>query len=65
LQDLEVAFTKKEKKMMMKYNSDPKFRAMCDTVDASAMDLGDELANGNGWNFEDNDGSLENAANQW
>jgi hypothetical protein len=29
--------------MQLKYNTDPKFKAMADSYVASAMDLGDEL----------------------
>ena len=63
--DVETAFNKYEKKMEHKYNTDPKFKAMADRLNGSAMDLGNELGNGNGLTFEDNDGSLEKAANQW
>jgi hypothetical protein len=64
-EDIESAFTKYDQKMKFKYNTDPKFKAMADKHVGNAMDLGDSLANEQGWTFEDNDGSLETAANQW
>jgi hypothetical protein len=63
--EFETAFNKYQKKMEWKYNTDPKFKAMADRFNGSAMDLGNELGSENGWIFEDNEGSLENAANQW
>jgi hypothetical protein len=38
---------------------------MTDKQMASDEALGAELENENGWTFEDNEGSLEAAANQW
>ena len=63
--DLETAFTKYNTKIQQKYNTDPKFKAMADEINETAMDLGEELEDQNGWTFSDNDGSLETAANQW
>jgi hypothetical protein len=65
MQDLEFSFNKYNKKMEMKYNTDPKFKAMADRLNGSSIELGGELSNGNGYTFEDNDRSLETAANQW
>jgi hypothetical protein len=63
--DLEIAFKKYERKMYSKYHDDLKFRAMVDKVNGSALDLGDELSKDSGYKFEDNDGSLGQASNQW
>jgi hypothetical protein len=63
--DVDQAFNKYQSTMMMKYNSDPRFKAMSDKHMANAEALGNELDNENGWTFEDNNGSLEAAANQW
>ena len=65
MKDVEAAFKKRDNTMHMKYNSDPKFKAFADKLVGSGMGLGDELMNENGFTFEDNDGSLEKAANQW
>ena len=64
-QDIDAAFTKYQSAMEAKYNSDPAFKAKCDALMVSEMDLGNELDNEAGWTFEDNDGSLQRAANSW
>ena len=48
-----------------KYNSDPVFRAKADAYVATEEALGAELENEEGWTFEDTDGALEQAVNQW
>ena len=63
--DIDAAFTKYMNAMEAKYNSDPVFRAKADAYVATEMELGNELNNPTGWTFEDNDGSLERAANSW
>jgi hypothetical protein len=52
-------------KMQMKYNSDPKFKALADQVNGSSSQLAGELGNGDGYTFEDNNGALERAGKQW
>jgi len=63
--DISTAFTKYQTAMENKYNSDPVFRAKADAYVATEEALGEELNNPTGWTFEDNDGALEQAANQW
>jgi len=63
--DLDAAFTKYTNAMESKYNSDPVFRAKADAYVATEEALGQELNNPTGWTFEDNDGALERAVNQW
>ena len=63
--DISAAFTKYQTVMENKYNSDPVFRAKADAYVATEEALGEELNNPTGWTFEDNDGALEQAANQW
>ena len=63
--DIDAAFTKYMTVMENKYNSDPVFRAKSDAYVATENALGEELNNPTGWTFEDNDGALERAANQW
>ena len=63
--DIDAAFTKYMTTMENKYNSDPVFRAKADAYVATEEALGEELNNPTGWTFEDNDGALEQAANQW
>ena len=63
--DIDAAFTKYMTVMENKYNSDPVFRAKADAYVATEEALGEELNNPTGWTFEDNDGALEQAANQW
>ena len=63
--DIDAAFTKYMTAMENKYNSDPVFRAKADAYVATEEALGEELNNPTGWTFEDNDGALEQAANQW
>ena len=63
--DISAAFNKYQTTMENKYNSDPVFRAKADAYVATEEALGQELNNPTGWTFEDNDGALEQAANQW
>ena len=63
--DLEAAFTKYMTAMETKYNTDPVFRAKADASNALDMELGAEIEDPTGWTFEDTDGALEQAANQW
>mgnify|MGYP001036360396 FL=1 len=63
--DIDAAFTKYMTVMENKYNSDPVFRAKADAYVATEEALGNELNNPTGWTFEDNDGALGQAANQW
>jgi hypothetical protein len=49
----------------MKYKSDPVFKAKSDVLLANDVSVAAELQNPNGFTFEDNDGSLEKAANEW
>ena len=63
--DIMTAFTKYQTAMENKYNSDPVFRAKADAYVATVEALGAELENEEGWTFEDTDGALEQAANQW
>ena len=63
--DIDAAFTKYMTVMENKYNSDPVFRAKADAYVATEEALGEELNNPTGWTFEDNDGALGQAANQW
>ena len=63
--DIDQALNNYSRTMELKYNSDPRFKAMSDKHMANAEALGNELGNENGWTFEDNNGSLEAAANQW
>ena len=63
--DIDAAFTKYMTVMENMYNFDPVFRAKADAYVASENALGEELNNPTGWTFEDNDGALERAANQW
>ena len=65
MQDLDAAFTKYDSVMQAKYNSDPVFRSKCDAIGMSFDALDRELDSEAGWTFEDNDGSLQRAANQW
>ena len=65
MNEIEAAFVKYQSAMEAKYNADPVFRAKADALVASDMALGDELNAPAGWTFEDNDGSLEQAANSW
>jgi hypothetical protein len=51
--------------MSLKYNTDPKFKAMADKVVGSSMGLNQEIENPNGWTFEDNEGALGQSVNQW
>ena len=63
--DIDAAFTKYMTVMENMYDFDPVFRAKSDAYVASENALGEELNNPTGWTFEDNDGALERAANQW
>ena len=63
--DIDAAFTKYTMAMENKYNSDPVFRAKADAYVATEEALGEELNDPTGWTFEDNDGSLEQAAMGW
>ena len=63
--DIDAAFTKYMTVMENMYNFDPVFRAKADAYVATENALGEELNNPTGWTFEDNDGALERAANQW
>ena len=63
--DITAAFTKYSTAMDNKYNSDPVFRAKVDAFEDTEEALGNELNDPTGWTFEDNDGALERAANQW
>ena len=63
--EIDAAFTKYMTVMENKYNSDPVFRAKADAYVATEEALGEELNNPTGWTFEDNDGALGQAANQW
>ena len=63
--DIDAAFTKYMTVMENKYNSEPVFRAKADAYVATEEALGEELNNPTGWTFEDNDGALGQAANQW
>ena len=63
--DIDAAFTKYMTVMENMYNFDPVFRAKADAYEASEIALEEELNNPTGWTFEDNDGALERAANQW
>ena len=65
MNDIEVALNKYSSVMEAKYNSDPAFKAKVDAYIVSSSALGQELDNPNGWTFEDNDGSLQRAANSW
>ena len=65
MMDIEAAFTKYQSTMEAKYNSDPVFRAKADAFVASESVLGAEIESEAGWTFEDNDGSLGQAASQW
>ena len=65
MNDIDAALIKYQAAMEAKYNSDPVFRAKADALVASDMALGDELNAPAGWTFEDNDGALGRAANQW
>ena len=65
MNDIDAAFTKYMTAMENKYNSDPVFKAKADAYVATEMELGNELNDPTGWTFEDNDGSLERAANSW
>jgi hypothetical protein len=51
--------------MEMKYTTDPRFKALADKVNGASGDLAGELGAENGWTFEDNNGALQRAANQW
>ena len=63
--DIDAAFTKYMTVMENMYDFDPVFRAKADAYVATENALGEELNNPTGWTFEDNDGALERAANQW
>ena len=65
MNDIDAALIKYQAAMEAKYNSDPVFRAKADALVVSDMALGDELNAPAGWTFEDNDGALGRAANQW
>ena len=66
--DIDAAFTKFTNAMESKIQSDPVFRYKSDHYQFYFFyeeGLGQELNNPTGWTFEDNDGALERAANQW
>jgi hypothetical protein len=51
--------------MSLKYNTDPMFKSKVDSLEWWGNFAVDELAREKGWTFEDNDGSLADAGNQW
>ena len=60
-----VAVEKYESTMEAKYNADPVFKAKVDKLIAADIALGKEIESEDGWTFEDNDGSLAEAASGW
>ena len=63
--DIDAAFLKYSEVMQAKYDSDPVFREKWIALESDFNPLGLELQDQTGWTFEDNDGTLEEAAASW